>query len=146
MSHDAMLQGMAPRRRGSERQWILPARGCASGRSCSALSTTSGGSLGVIYHLYFHQTRRQQHVLHHAAVFWRAAHQHIRKDFRTRFKRMMCRYKDASNLRDRLIELQSQADVSKAAASEAAGSSELDYQLGQRVLHSQLGYRGVICG
>lgn len=58
----------------------------------------------------------------------------------------MHRYADASALRDQLKELQQEADTAAAAAAEQRGSRERQFRLGQRVLHTQLGYRGIICG
>lgn len=57
-----------------------------------------------------------------------------------------CRYSDASALRDQLKALQQQADAAAAAVAEQRSGRERQFRLGQRVLHAQLGYRGIVCG
>ena len=56
------------------------------------------------------------------------------------------RYEQAAKIRDSISDLRSQVEAVSAAAAEQRGSGKLAYTLGQRVLHSQHGYRAIVCG
>lgn len=56
------------------------------------------------------------------------------------------RYKDASLLKGRLTALQRETDAASASAAAERGTGQLQFRLGQRVLHAEHGYRGIICG
>lgn len=57
------------------------------------------------------------------------------------------RYTDAASLRDRLAELEARASETAAEAAEAmCGVAEPRFVLGEMVLHTEKGYRGVIAG
>jgi hypothetical protein len=61
----------------------------------------------------------------------------------------ICRYTDAAKFRDMLAALDRQAKQAAALAAEADATAEgkrLQLRLGQRVVHKDHGYRGVVVG
>lgn len=56
------------------------------------------------------------------------------------------RYADAAKYRDLLAEIEKQSQQAQAAAAQLAAAAQPVLKLGQRVLHKDLGYRGVVAG
>lgn len=57
-----------------------------------------------------------------------------------------CRYTDAAAVRDRLRTLQERMEELTTAAAALEAPAPRNLRLGQRVIHMNHGYRGVICG